>query len=271
VGKRHAAKSNLARSVSLTKVSLRAVPQKPWKLIPAPERGFTPVYEAGPTQNVVSMNAGDLKLYVGGGSINLAFAEALSGASQRTDSYTPHHQELFRRAAKQPGECICWDGEKENPNGDLLAACARVPPGDFVPARPDGFVAVSIFKKNKRPHNEKNIGMCYIVGPMGATKRKGAEEAMSRDAFISRVQRTAENAMMVATHLNTASKSHWPVAEIMRVCLFSGGVYKHPDVSTDEVAEMILRGLLQQYKEGSSPTLELAPAGGAFSKASRKI
>jgi len=49
-----------------------------------------------------------------------------------------------------------------------------------------------------------------------------------------------------------------PKIDIMRVCLLSGGVYKHPDASKVEVASSLIKGLATLQSEAGFPILDFA-------------
>lgn len=240
--------------------------------LPKPAQGFTAIYEKAPAANFASTNAGDLKLYVGGGAINLAFEKALQKAGQDTSKYEAIHQKLLVLAAATPGQCVLLEGSDLGALGDdVLAACARVPEGGVDLERPEGFAAVTLFREGKRPEHERNVGMCYVVGPLGATQRCGSEESMPKEEFLRRAERAAEGALLAASELNRRPGA-WPKVDLLRMCLVSGGVYLHPKASKTEVAEALLKGLLRAHDSGPhAPRVELAYAEDVFAQAFHRL
>lgn len=220
------------------------------------------------------MNAGDLGLYVGGGAINLGFEKALTEAGQDTAKYTELHKGLLDKANATPGRTVFLVKVGLEGNEDILAASAKVDK-ELDPAKPDGLCVVTVFREDKRPYCAQNVGMVYVVGPLGATKRAGREPSCPKPEFLLRVQRTAKNAIEAATQLNLrAGRSKpggpglaWPRLEVLRVCLVSGGVYKHPQATKEEVAKALIKGLLLSFDPRNSPTLDFAYDEDAFKKA----
>eukprot|EP00747_Dinoflagellata_sp_TGD_P018972 gnl/TRDRNA2_/TRDRNA2_126857_c0_seq2.p1 gnl/TRDRNA2_/TRDRNA2_126857_c0~~gnl/TRDRNA2_/TRDRNA2_126857_c0_seq2.p1 ORF type:complete len:107 (+),score=13.16 gnl/TRDRNA2_/TRDRNA2_126857_c0_seq2:33-353(+) len=63
-----------------------------------------------------------------------------------------------------------------------------------------------------------------------------------------------------------------PEIEMVRVCLLSGGKFKHPSTSKNEVAEALMKGLLSTHDGGtSSPQLDFAYDGDVFREVWRSL
>ena len=158
--------------------------------------GYTPVYSDNASRYLVSVNAGDPQLYVGGGSINLAFLRAINEGASRAS---------LQQRGPLGGLDPSWGQRMRDVHASALAAARRAPTGtaalhcadapggpsggpvppqfpfwgifSIVPTREeaaeakiketDCFVSLDMFHREMRPLSEKNIGMVYVVGPKG--------------------------------------------------------------------------------------------------------
>jgi len=217
-----------------------------------PEGSFSAVYLPNPSANFASVNAGDYGLYVGGGAINRAFKNAMvdCGHTPQLESvFETVHQNLIALAAKCSGR-LQWIPNNELP-ANFLCICGLVPDPQFIDPKlyPVGLVSISVFAEEQRPlENSKNIAMIYVVGPnCGQIRRKGRRQVdeMSAANFLSVIHGVAHGVASAISQYNiAASEQRLPSIEILRVCLLSGGIYKHPDASKLEVAAALIKGLL---------------------------
>lgn len=233
--------------------------------------GFSAIYDENPTEYFCSLNAGDASLYVGGEGINRAFAEMLSSSGQTVDKYESLFKELLTKAVKENGEktddevkaSFMENIEKAYP--DVKLALCRIRTNmkkgnDYS----TGAVFIVTFKKHFPHKKEKNMGMVYVVGPRG-------KSYSSASAFLEAVQETAENVMTALCDYNGFVKreevrQHYRM-NVCRICLFSGGIYKHSGVSKLDLAKAILNGLAKGYRHGPSPRLNFAYDEDAFKEA----
>merc|ERR1719414_2826272 len=115
--------------------------------------------------------------------------------------------------------------------------------------RPVGLASVAIFPAGRRPcGSDRNVGMVYAVGPnCGKVRKKGrrAQDNLTKSEFLSVLQGAAAAiSAAVTAHNAEAGTEGMPQIEVLRMCLLSGGVYKHPEASKVEVAAGLVKGLL---------------------------
>src|SRR5436190_11161009 len=168
---------------------------------------FTPVYDPDPQSIFGSVNAGSKELFVGGSGINQAFQKILRNAGQNTDIYQNYHKDLLS------------NNKRNKPNfiEDSLVI--------------ETFVFVHKFKNNFPYNNPKNKYMFYLVPPKG-------EDFPAKNNFLKAVQYVSKK-IVDALNNNLTNDIN-----ILRICLFSGNIYKHKDATKKEVAKAILNGLL---------------------------
>eukprot|EP00921_Rhytidocystis_pertsovi_P005107 GHVQ01008828.1.p1 GENE.GHVQ01008828.1~~GHVQ01008828.1.p1 ORF type:complete len:444 (-),score=71.34 GHVQ01008828.1:363-1694(-) len=225
--------------------------------------GHTPIYEIEAKDRTGSVNAGDVNLYVGGGSSNLAFAEVLSLAGQEVDKYEALHKALLAKAwednedKESDTDVRSVQLQKlEDYTSDLKLAtcrpCKALKGKDELGAT--GSVYVSVFKDDKCPHDKKdNMSMVFVVGPRG-------EDFPTVEEFLSAVKATAVNLMTALCDYNGIARRQGQQkgAQRMIVCrisLFSGGAYRHKDATKAAVGKAILGGLEDGYRHGPAPRL----------------
>ncbi|SBT79949.1 DNA/RNA-binding protein Alba 4, putative [Plasmodium malariae] len=223
---------------------------------------FTPIFDENPNEYICSVNAGDNNLYVGGEGINGSFSELLSAQSQEVDKY----EALFKDNGEKPDEevksVLYANVEKNYP--DVKLALCRIrnslkKGSDYT----TGSVFIVTFKKNFPHKKEKNMGMVYVVGPKG-------KNFSSSDEFLEAVHETAENLMTALCDYNGLVKREEIKHVRMntcRICLFSGGIFKHSNVSKLDVAKAILNGLAIGYRHGPSPRLNFTYDDNVFKDA----
>lgn len=244
---------------------------------------FTPVYEKSghiykntedkPATFMGSLNAGDERLYVGGGAINKAFNIAI-----RADNYDT---KLYDLSAKMHLSCYmdCYNVKDEEdlvPDiysrtkylnkinseyfnakkaGTLHHFNAFKTGGKFADnpyfadmylyvseSRLTDFLSNSLYPadifidilKTTPYNNAANKAMLYCVGPKGIT---GTTADNFKDAVYI-VGKNIANALYLYNNKADTEK-----IEYVRICLISGGGFKHDGVSHIEVAECIIRGI----------------------------
>lgn len=224
---------------------------------------FTPLYEERPATNIVSTNAGDSRLYLGGLTINEAFCKVLGVLNGKWDSegngYQALHEFMLEQAWESPGKMVAMAGLLEPlAKASLSACCARVSGASKMKGDPLGVTFVDIFHNDARPFNQKNVGMLYVVGPNGC-------EWMPRciknsEDFLRAVEDMASNAIAAVLDYNAMvaadSSAVLPALETVQWCLVSGGVYCHADCSKLDVAQATLRGM-EAAAEGRSSSAPL--------------
>ena len=223
--------------------------------------GYPAIYEVDATENTASTNAGDYRLYVGGGSINWAFGDlftrhqGLWWEGKMCLPYQMLHEAALQKSLQTDGRLCSMDrDEMMNDDGALLlpslglAACfccaGEIYPGEegrFAGAI--GSIFVDIFEEEKRPLNAKKVAMLYAVGPKGLGC-SGPQPLLDKSTFLKALEALGRRSLeTVAAYNAIATHQGLPLIEKLRWCLVSGGVYRHGDVSKIEVARATLRGM----------------------------
>ena len=113
-----------------------------------------------------------------------------------------------------------------------------------------GSAFLSIMQNVYRPFHPNNIAMLYVVGPKGKGHRgprNRVNEPQFDDPgeFLAMVKTTARTAMNVVAHHNNNIAETDPEDIIRDISwnTFSGGTYRHENVTKLEVAQEIIRGI----------------------------
>eukprot|EP01055_Gregarina_sp_Pseudo9_P001802 Gregarina_sp_Pseudo_9__1801@NODE_2223_length_1088_cov_16_958055_g2047_i0_p1_GENE_NODE_2223_length_1088_cov_16_958055_g2047_i0NODE_2223_length_1088_cov_16_958055_g2047_i0_p1_ORF_typecomplete_len242_score15_84GARS_N/PF02844_15/0_41GARS_N/PF02844_15/1_8e03_NODE_2223_length_1088_cov_16_958055_g2047_i03041029 len=224
--------------------------------------GWTPIWDATPSKSFASVNAGDPGLYVGGGGVNAAFGKSLKSAS----SYTTLHQAAINLGA----DCISEQckiettqfNEVQQPSqycASIAKCFVRLVPELVTPQNyTTGAVIIDVFEPKSCPLHQNNKAMVYVVGPQGRNKTAGQ--------FLSAVELTASNFILALNEYN----SKQPRLDVVRMCLVSGGVFKHKSTSKDDVGVAIVQGIAKYWKPQISPLIEFAWDQDAFQHAMSK-
>merc|ERR1719433_1900405 len=109
--------------------------------------------------------------------------------------------------------------------------------------------------------------MLYVVGPNGGKRKKTETPPPSAQEFVGGIRELGKSMMAVVNDYNRSSgKKSSSKIEVLRVCLVSGGVFRHPSVSKAAVAEHLMCGLLESSTK-ASPMLDFAMDEGVFEAA----
>ncbi|CAD7964449.1 unnamed protein product [Amoebophrya sp. A25] len=204
-------------------------------------------------QHFGSMNAGSDQLFVGGSAINAAFRRALSAAGFNCDAFKAVHEELWEKASQNCDRVVTADEAQRKRLGVNYLSC-RASLSDVTTCA----CFIHIFPVGKRPMgSNQNAAMLYLIGPRGSDCASAAD-------FVSKLRLCGKNAVVSVNQYNLKQQNNYteelPRIDRVRVCLVSGGIYKHPDVSKHEIAEAIMQGLFlnpsAQYEH--SPQWEFA-------------
>lgn len=231
----------------------------------------TPCYGAEAKEGFASVNAGDHQLYVGGKGINKAFADILKSAGQQIEKYECLHENLLTRALQENKDnrdseirSILMDDPTDS-HPDIRIALCRTSPDlrKIDPSGRTGSVYISAFKDKFPHHSPSNMAMVYVVGPKGS-------EFNSKEEFLDAVHATAVNLMTALCDFNgfvrREEQKTYAKISVCRVCLFSGGVYRHNEATKADVAEAILSGLNEAYRHGPAPRLNFTHDEDVFRK-----
>ncbi|KAH0474667.1 MAG: hypothetical protein KVP17_004950 [Porospora cf. gigantea B] len=208
-----------------------------------PPCGYAPAFNPASPPQTANVNAGDGRLYVGGGGINKAFKLALE-SHQTVSHYSKLHKDALLLAHQASAGFVA------NVASSAPAVCfsAHIPL-DFKTNA--GFCCLSVFERREEPF----YAMLYVVGPRGA--------GLSKDEFRRQVQITAAHMAFLVDAHNEVSPFK---VDHVRLCLVSGGVFRHPAVSKAAVASLLLAGI-----QGSEISWILVEDEGAFGQALRQL
>mmetsp|Transcript_81419 Transcript_81419/g.154562 ORF Transcript_81419/g.154562 Transcript_81419/m.154562 type:complete len:360 (+) Transcript_81419:108-1187(+) len=219
---------------------------------------YPPLYLRAPARRTAAVNAGDYRLYVGGGTINGAFANMLhdeqglcydTNVRERCElaCYKQLHRELLAASCKAGGAFVASANQEVLTELHLSVACAMA--GDATdqdsPSHESasGAVFLHVFASNKQPLAQKNMAMLYVVGPKGEGCQ-GPKQGplLNRERFLAGVRVLAKRALDIVGIYNHDWAAGNPIEEV-RWCLVSGGVYCHPEVQKVEVAAATIHGM----------------------------
>ena len=235
--------------------------------------GYTyPNVEDKPATFMASLNAGDEQLYVGGGAINKAFNIAIRTDNKDTTledlSISMHLLCYMDCYNLQEDEGIIPDKnlrinylKKVNAKYSISNKAGTLHHFDEFKAggklannpyfkdmylyisesRLENFVSNSLYPgdvfidilKTSPYNNEANKAMLYCVGPRGES---------TADDFKNAVYIVGKNIANAIYHYNN-NKKDTECIDYVRICLISGGGFKHEDVSRIEVAECLIKGI----------------------------
>nr|PVC51008.1 hypothetical protein MACL_00001866 [Theileria orientalis] len=217
----------------------------------------TPLYETNPTEFVVSVDAGNPELSVGGAGVNGAFGSLFQEMGYDLNSFRTLFTDLLKHTRKLNNEDPTqFMATAEEPNNHVLFSLCRIPnDSSYFKHENEGVVFVTIFK-NKFPHsNSHNLGFVYVVGPNGANYK-------TVDDFLDAVHKLGDNMVTALCDYNGTAKRETakklPRVTTCRLCLVSGGIYKHPEVTKLDVAKSLLNGVAEGYRHGPTPRFNFA-------------
>ncbi len=223
----------------------------PYRMIPAsPGKPFSPIYRQlhDPGDDLVSVNAGDNGLYVGGGTINLAFSKQVPDPG----AYTALHTHALAQA--RAGTFVNNNYTASDP---VRLVSVILPPTDQpnVSGGSAETVFLDIFTDGMTPHNEPtNYAMLYLVPPYGPGYA-------SDQAFLDAVTRSAVNIINVVAHYNATlvpANAGLSAIPVLRTCLYSSSGYKRTSVTRDAVALAVYAGFdAQLLATGASSGIQM--------------
>ena len=208
-----------------------------------PVTGFAALFlsghETGNGKYMASVNAGTSNsgsvFKVGVGGINLGFKTALSHAGQATDLYMSIHQGLYDSLTGTDLSTARTDFTDTDPV--ILSLIQKPDPTAGLPQY-DGIVFIDVFNPKQYPKGNKlNYAMVYVVPPDASNYSDGP-------SFMHAIKTTSETIIKALNAYNTqyADGSEYMKIEDIRMCLYSGEIYRGPYPKTD-VAENNIAGL----------------------------
>jgi len=244
-----------------------------------PEGTFTPNYYPEPACNTASTNAGDYDLSVGGGGINKGFQQSLKLEGE--NGYQKLHKLLLAAAEKSPGILAApesgSEAERLARSLGLQACFARLP---TYAKGPVSAIFLDILAPEHRPLSERNVAMLYVVGPRGSPG--GTDPTIARSgSFLRAVHDLGANAVSAVSEYNgfIRKRPGLPRIDTVQWCLVSGGAYRHPETTKEDVAAATVRGMLQAGRQLRSqpggaeamPTVRFAYDNAVFEAAVERL
>ncbi len=227
---------------------------------------FSPIFrdhmEAG--DPIATVNAGDNGLYVGGGTINLAFSKQIGADSSQFQAL---HQEALKNARAGSQFVTAFAG-----GGPVKLIAVHLAPDDAGSgACPAETVFLDVFSDQHWPkQNPANSIMIYVVPPDGSGGNVPSYK--TADDFLSAVERSAASCLRALAEYNQRlvpadlTNTLKPVP-VLRTCLFSGGQFRAPNVKKEDVASRIFAGFsaaLRTANGGGISLVEFESANGEF-------
>ena len=197
-----------------------------------PDR-FTPLWPSKGRSMVASVNAGNATFALGGSGTNGLWKEKIKYTA---DLYAQSHIRAFSAAKVQRG-VMARLPQHLLPKDSGLAACfARLPEAELGHERV-GVAILDVFSLTMRKGLGATAGaMVYVVGPKG-----NDIWADDKATFLRYVRETASNALRLVyeynRHVSLTANGQLPTMDALQYCLVSGGIYKHPDCSLEEIAD----------------------------------
>ena len=234
---------------------------------PAPGQRFSAIYYTPslPPQtgeSMASVNAGDPRLYVGGGTLNAQFGRETPEAG----AYAGVHQAMLERlrAGGGPAPAGQLDLPAPIPVRAVLGELADGDTGSGAPA--DGSVFLDVFAQACHPHGfAENAAMLYVVPPFfGHFENDDA-------GFLAAVREAAARCVRLIGAYNRglsgalAAPDAAPI-RVLRMALFSGGVFKPANLDRAQVAAANVAGLQAALAAGDAGLrrIEFESAAGEF-------
>lgn len=215
---------------------------------------FMSQHDQGNGQNMASVNAGTSNagsvFAVGLGGINLAIDRALTSSGQNTSRYQAIHQALYDESGNDT--TASKDGLTTT---DPVQFVLMVKP-DPAAALPkyDGIIFIDVFQSGQFPHkNPRNYAMVYVTPP---NNQAYASNYANNSDFLKAVEVTSITIVEAVDLYNskyafTGNGKGLEVIETIRMCLFSGEIYRG-DADKDDVIKFNIKGLSSALASGHS-------------------
>lgn len=253
------------KTLSEIQAALAGASPVPFVLLNATGGAYVPIYLAAGDQvgRYASVNAGNSSVFfVGGGGLNAAFAKTVA----QPGSYQNLQTALYNSATST------YSWQHYAPPAPVQFAMVRRPGGGGTFFDYEGTIFIDVFQPGTTPAgNPDNYAMIYVCPPAGFNYAGPAQ-------FLANVEATAVNLVDAIRHYNeqlVPTVSGLGVIEVVRVFLFSSGIFRQANTTVAEVAQAVCSGLLDglaagptglqliQLPNSSGEYSTVAPTGGA--------
>ncbi len=151
-----------------------------------------------------------------------------------SDAYATRHQALLAQASGGGADIETY------PDGDPMAfslVYAEAPTASLS-GEHDGVCFVDVFAPAHRPHGvAANAALLYVAPPNGPNYADAP-------AFLAAIRQTARNiATAMGRYRKVAGAQRVPSISVLRLCLFSSGLYNSLNLAANDLAEQIYAGL----------------------------
>ena len=205
-----------------------------------------------------SVNAGNSNaFFVGGGGLNAAFAQAV----QNPGAYLNLQTTLYNSAGASG---LAYASHPASSGAPVSFAMVQKPaPGQAFHFY-EGTVFIDIFQPGTAPGgNPANYAMIYVCPPNGANYASAAK-------FLAAVQATALNLIGAVRTYNqrlVPQLGGLSRLAVMRLFLFSSGIYRPAQASVGQVAQAVCSGLLDGLASGPTglTAIQLPNGSGEYS------
>jgi hypothetical protein len=226
---------------------------------------YSPIFRAHNETGdaIATLNAGDNGLYVGGGTINLAFGNQMGADA---DLFLSLHQAALKNARAGNHFVTIFD------DGPAKLISVHLSPDDAGSGGcPAETVFLDVFADNRWPkQNAANAIMIYAVPPDGTGHALPVYK--TDDDFLNAVERTAESSVRALADYNLRlvpadTTKSLKAVPVLRTCLFSGGQFRPQNVKKDDVAGRIFNGFAKALKAtngGGITLIEFESANAEF-------
>ena len=225
-------------------------------LEPASPNGLAPIFAQpgvkNPNGKMASINAGHPDFGVGHSGINERFKTELHRAGHPTRDFKVFH-ELLINHHNESGRTRTLELLVNNSSANPLSCSAVYNKS----GKKEDSIIFDVFRSAYCPgNNPDNAAMIYLVPPNGKKGYPNNEEGARQ--FLLDVKSKAMDLAVAQNEFNARIKESKdiPQLNVLRTCLFSGGLLRHDKTSDAQVAAAIKAGFDEALKAMVNPTIK---------------
>lgn len=222
---------------------------------------FVPPYDKNEDKKTGNVNAGDVELYIGGGTLNGAFADEIINMYDDYKEYSwlfknskKLHSIIYRDAEVHHIKKYDHTNElytKLNKKLDNLFRETWILKSNY--GHHMGTVYLHLFDDKYHPYdNEKNKVMIYVVPP-----RIDDESIKNYKELFDSIKYTSKHIAKLVNEYNNYHFNDNNKLDKIRISLFSGGAYLADDIMKIHIAENIILGVCESIQQRM--IIEFAP------------
>lgn len=214
---------------------------------------FVPPYDKNEDKTTGNINAGDVSLYIGGGTLNGAFADEIINMYKEYKEYSwlsknskKLHSIIYRDAEEHHIKKYDHTNElynKLNNKLDNLFKETWILKSNY--GHHMGTVFLHLFDDEYFPYNnDKNKVMIYVVPP-----RIDDKSIKNYKELFDSVKYTSSNIAKLINEYNNYHFNDINKLDKIRISLFSGGSYLDDDDMKIHIAENIILGICESIQQ----------------------